>query len=408
MIGKRTVFDLVGSALCSKGASKAFLRRGLVIRQLGLSSRSRASNMINLTSDNWTGAHPKISEALLRQSAGSAIAYGASELDRKIEDKFAEIFEKHVAVYFVGTGTAANALAMAYVNLPGGIIFAHRNAHLIEDECGAPEYITGGARTYGVSGSLGQIDSNELVEAIKRYPQHRDFVHAGQPMAVTITQTTESGTLYSLPEIRKIADIAHSYGLPLHMDGARFANALVGLGCTPAEMTWKNGVDILSFGATKNGCWCAEAIIVFNDRQKAERNFPYLRKRAAHLFSKTRFIAAQFEAYFNDDLWIKNARHANRMAGRLLSVMTSAANNNVIKLAWPVQANEVFVVMKRQLACELQNTKRVSPFYEWNVPEDERQKLVLQNDEGLYRLVTTFATTEEDIDEFGKILKQFC
>ncbi|KAL3096136.1 hypothetical protein niasHT_020671 [Heterodera trifolii] len=189
-------------------------------------SLAAAMKMINLTSDNWSGAHPKISEALLRHCDGGATAYGASVLDRKIERTFNEVFERDVAVFFVGTGTAANALSMAYVNRAGGIIFAHRHAHLIEDECGAPEYFTGGARLVGVSGAEGRIEPEALEEAIQRYPPNPVSVHAGRPMAVSITQSTESGTLYSLAQIRRIANIAHSHGIPLHMDGARFANAV--------------------------------------------------------------------------------------------------------------------------------------------------------------------------------------
>lgn len=358
---------------------------------------------IILTSDNWTGAHHSISEALLRHSAGCDKAYGAGDLDKKIERTFNQIFEKEVAVYFVGTGTAANALAMAYLNRPGGIIFSHKHAHLIEDECGAPEYFTGGARMFGVDGALGKIDPEELEEVIARFPANPDHVHSGQAMAVSITQSTESGTVYSLEEIKQISEIAHNNGLPLHMDGARFANALCTLNCTPAEMSWKAGVDILSFGATKNGCWCAEAIIVFNDIQQADRNFPYLRKRAAHLFSKTRFVAAQFEAYFRDDLWLKNARHANKMATRLASIIQSS---NSCRLAWEVEANEVFVVMSRNIV-EMLKERGTSPFYEWNVPDRERKELNLGQEEGLYRLVATFATTKSEVDEFGKLLSHF-
>uniref|UniRef100_A0A183CPU8 Beta_elim_lyase domain-containing protein n=1 Tax=Globodera pallida TaxID=36090 RepID=A0A183CPU8_GLOPA len=186
--------------------------------------------MINLSSDNWTGCHPSISDTLSRHSAAVGAAYGASDLDKKIERTFKEIFESDVAVYFVGTGTAANALSMAYLNRAGGIIFAHRHAHLIEDECGAPEYFTGGARLVGVGGAEGRIDPEALESAIRRYdPADPDSVHAGRPMAVSVTQSTESGTLYSLAQIRRIANIAHAHGIPLHMDGARFTNAVSGI-----------------------------------------------------------------------------------------------------------------------------------------------------------------------------------
>uniref|UniRef100_A0A914H5Q3 Aromatic amino acid beta-eliminating lyase/threonine aldolase domain-containing protein n=1 Tax=Globodera rostochiensis TaxID=31243 RepID=A0A914H5Q3_GLORO len=181
---------------------------------------------------------------------------------------------------------------------------------------------------------------------------------------------------------------------------------MAALGCTAAEMSWKSGVDILSFGASKNGCWCAEAILVFNDLQKAHKDFPYLRKRAAHLFSKTRFIAAQFEAYFADGLWLKNARHANEMASRLASFVLLMDSKSV-RLAWTPEANEVFVVMRRSVADGLRSIGRISPFYEWtHGTGDVRDSL--GTEEALYRLVTTFATTAEEIDEFGTLLEKQC
>ncbi|KAL3079576.1 hypothetical protein niasHT_011805 [Heterodera trifolii] len=179
---------------------------------------------------------------------------------------------------------------------------------------------------------------------------------------------------------------------------------MAALGCTAAEMSWKSGVDILSFGASKNGCWCAEAILVFNDLQQAHKDFPFLRKRAAHLFSKTRFIAAQFEAYFHDSLWLRNARHANKMASHLTSAIRSL-DPSVIRLAWTPQANEVFVVMRRSVAETLRKSGEISHFYEWNVPDGERRELKLHTEEGLFRLVTTFATKEAEVDEFASLLK---
>ena len=264
-------------------------------------------------SDNWAGAHPRIMESLAVNAEGFAAAYGNSPLDKAVAERFNEIFEREVAVFFVATGTAANSLAMASLARPGGVVLAHREAHMIEDESGAPEYLTGGARVKPVDGRLGKMDINRLEEAI-RQPASR-FPHGGQAMAVSITQSTESGTVYALDEIEAIAARAHDHGLPLHMDGARFANALVSLDATPAEMTWKRGVDLLSFGGTKNGCWCAEAVVFMDP--KAAREFPFLRMRAGQLFSKSRFVAAQFDAYLKDGLWLDTARHSNAMAARL-------------------------------------------------------------------------------------------
>jgi threonine aldolase len=344
-------------------------------------------------SDNWAGAHPAIAENLQRHSGGFAAAYGTSDLDKAIERKFNEIFEREVAVYFVGTGTAANSLALAAVNRPGGVSFCHREAHLIEDECGAPEYFTGGARLQPVEGALGRLDPNSLRHELNRFPP--GFVHAGQPMAVSITQATEVGTVYALDAIEEIAGVCREYSLPLHMDGARFANALVSLGCTPAQMTWKAGVDIVSFGATKNGCWCAEALVFLNPVDA--EHLPFIRKRAAQLFSKTRFIAAQFHAYFEDGLWLAMAGHANRMAALLADTMRQKEG---IRLAWEPQANEVFALMDENKARNLQAAGAI--FYDWNLPH--AHTIDLGESERLYRFVTSFATAEADVVQFGKLL----
>nr|WP_309084823.1 low specificity L-threonine aldolase [Chelativorans sp.] len=348
---------------------------------------------MNFASDNWAGAHPAIGEALALHSRGIAPAYGTSELDRQVERRFCEIFEREVAVFFVATGTAANSLSMAMLNRPGGVVFCHENAHMREDEGGAPEYLTGGARTHGVRGVLGQITPETLDEAIRLFPA--EFVHSGQPMAVSITQSTEIGTVYSLDEIGALAETCRKHRLPLHMDGARFANAVAALGTTAAEMTWKRGVDIVSFGATKNGCWCAEAIVVMDPAKG--RDMPFLRKRAAHLFSKSRFIAAQFDAYFSDDLWLRNATHANAMAARLATHLRHAPG---ARLAWVPQANEVFAVLKESTAQSLRE-KGVF-FHPWKVPQDA--ELTLGADEGLYRFVTSFATMAEEVDAFAAIV----
>jgi threonine aldolase len=209
-----------------------------------------------------------------------------------------------------------------------------------------------------------------------------------------MTQATEVGTIYTLDEIDTISKIAKDNGLPLHMDGARFANALVSLGCTPAEMTWKRGVDVLSFGGTKNGCWCAEAIVFF-DPQLA-KDFAFLRKRTAQLFSKSRFIAAQFEAYLKDDLWLGLASHANAMAERL---RVGFGSLNSARLAWDTESNEVFAVLPKASAKAA--TEQGARFYDWLEPRDMPEKV--GKDEALIRMVTSFATTEEDVDQFLSI-----
>jgi len=348
---------------------------------------------MNFASDNWAGAHPAIAAALAEHASGFAPAYGASELDRKVERRFSELFEREVAVYFVATGTAANALSMTAVARPGGVAFAHREAHMIEDEGGAPEYLSGGARLCPVDGPLGRIDPAALDRAIRRYPAH--FVHAGQPMAVSITQASEVGTVYGLDDIAAISAVARAHGLPLHMDGARFANALVSIGCTPADMTWRSGVDILSFGGTKNGCWCAEALVVLNP--ELGRDLPFIRKRAAQLFSKSRFVSAQFDAYLEGDLWLSSARHANAMATSLAAAIRSS---NRLRLAWQPDANEVFAIMDASTKKALHDAGAV--FYDWHPPHGFDGHL--SAGEVLCRFVTSFATTQADIDSMRKAI----
>lgn len=345
------------------------------------------------SSDNWAGAHPDITDALARHAAGFAAAYGASDLDKKVEAKFNALFEHDVAVFFVGTGTAANSLALSTFNRPGGVSFCHREAHMFEDECGAPEFFSHGARLAPVDGIDGKINPQLLEEEIRRFPPNA--IHAGQPMAVSLTQATEVGTVYRAAEVDDIAAICRKHDLPLHMDGARFANALVALELSPAEMTWRRGVDILSFGATKNGCWCAEAIVVF-DPDKA-RELPFLRKRSAQLFSKTRFISAQFEAYFENDLWLHLASQANAMSGLLQDAIRQSSN---ARLAWKSDANEVFAVMTREKYAAL--LQQGAQFYEWKKPHSLGD--ILQDNEIIVRMVTGFATTQEHVSAFADIL----
>ncbi|MEE9355487.1 MAG: low specificity L-threonine aldolase [Methylococcaceae bacterium] len=345
-------------------------------------------------SDNWAGVHPKIANRLSEEASGFAAAYGSSDLDRKVEQLFNNLFQRDVAVFFVGTGTAANSLALAAVNRPGGVTFCHREAHMIEDECGAPEFFTHGARLVPVDGENGKIEPQYLNSEIARFPP--DFVHAGQPMAVSITQATEIGTVYQTDEIAALAAIAKSNGLPLHMDGARFANALVALNLTPAEMTWQAGVDIISFGATKNGCWCAEAL-VFTDPKMAV-DLPFIRKRAAQLFSKTRFIASQFDAYLSDDLWLELALHANNMATRLREGIAAAKHAH---LGWQTETNEVFCILDQTLAEQIKQQGAV--FHPWNPPRSMPN--LLGDDEILIRLVTSFATKPDQVDHFIEFLE---
>jgi len=303
--------------------------------------------------------------------------------------RFSEIFEREVAVFFVGTGTAANGLALAAVAKPAGAVFCHRESHIVEDEFGGVEFLTGGARLVTVDGPLGKLDPGSLATAIDRFAS--GAVHSGQPMAVSITQMTEAGTVYSPEEIGEIAGLARGHGLPLHMDGARFVNALVHLGVSPAEATWKAGVDLLSFGATKNGCIAAEALVIFDPARAKDARF--LRQRAGHLFSKSRFVAAQFDAYFRDELWLRLARHANKMGERLRAGIKASSMG---RLAWPTQGNETFAVFWRDDAEHLRQAG--AEFYEWIVPHGSG--IEIRADEAVVRLVASFMTTSDDVDRF--------
>ncbi len=348
---------------------------------------------MNFASDNWAGAAPAVMSALARHNTDFAPAYGTDPLTGSISDTFNEIFEREVAVYFVATGTAANALSLAAYAKPGGAIFCHRDSHIQADECNCPEFMTSGGKLVSVPGTDGKFTADALREAMAGFPD--GVVHSGQVASVSISQASESGTVYTLEEIAAIRDVCRSRSVPLHMDGARFTNALVTLGCTPAEMTWKSGVDVLSFGATKNGCWCAEAVVFFD--AEAAKGFEYFRKRGGHLFSKSRFVAAQFEGYFEDGNWLATARHANEMATRLAEGIRASGG----RTAWAVEANELFAILKRSQLEVLQAAG--AKLHEWPA-KDLAPGHAPSEDEVCLRMVTSFATSEADVEAFLKVL----
>ncbi|KAI1625757.1 pyridoxal phosphate-dependent transferase [Exophiala viscosa] len=330
------------------------------------------------SSENWAGAHPAISAALSAHATGFASAYGTSDLDREVERRFSEIFEHDVAVFYVSTGTAANALALTVVAKPGGVVFAHRDAHIVVTEGGAPEYLSGQLRLATVDGMHGKINAHRLRRQVKELAD--GDVHGGRPVAISVSQSTESGAVYSMAELDTISAVARDFNLALHMDGARFANGLATLGCSPAEMTWKRGVDMLSFGATKNGCWCAEAVVLFDPASAKAGEFIYTLKRSAQLFSKTRFISAQLKAYFSNDLWLTVAQQSNSKA-RLLAEAFAGLDPSHARLARKPETSVVF--------CEWPQ----SPGFEDTA-----------DDEQLCRFVTCFATTSEHIICFRDVL----
>ena len=334
---------------------------------------------MNFVSDNCYGAAPQILAAIAAIGQEPDSAYGEDPVTARLRTRFSEIFEREVAVYPVINGTAANALALATLVPPHGAIFCHGEAHIAVDECGAPEFFTHGAKLATLAGDQCKIAPEAISQGLKHF--QKGFVHHTQPTAVSLTQSTELGTVYTADEIGRIAALTHSQGMKLHMDGARFANALVSIGCTPAQMTWKSGVDVLSFGATKNGALAAEAVIFFNPEDA--RDFEYRRKKSGHLLSKLRFVSAQLEAYLANDLWLENARRANQLAQRLAQGLTEAGS---VEIAYPVSANAVFARMPAALAAKLRAAG--ASFYDWGVPE-----------EGciLARLMLSFATPEADV-----------
>ncbi|MCL1468774.1 low specificity L-threonine aldolase [Argonema galeatum A003/A1] len=338
---------------------------------------------MNFSSDNVTGVAPEIIAALVAANDGAAISYGNDEYTQRLEIKFSELFETEVRVFPVATGSAANSLALSVMTPPFGAIYCHAESHINLDECGAPEFYTGGAKLVTLPGSHGKISADGLAAALKK--AGAGVVHHVQPAAVSITQATEAGTVYKPDEIQRIAGVTRAHNLSLHMDGARFANAVVSLGCKPADITWRAGVDVLSFGATKNGAMAAEAVVFFK-RELAE-TFAFRRKRSGHLFSKMRFLSAQLEAYITEDLWLKNAAHANLMAAKLSAGLTSVPG---VKLCHPVEINEIFIhlpeaVIQKLLAEGFQ-------FYRWD-----------GEDSTTLRLVTAFNTKEEDVNALIKV-----
>jgi threonine aldolase len=341
---------------------------------------------MNFVSDNIVGASAPVLEALVKANGGTLAAYGNDEITKRVEATFAEVFEREVAVFLVTTGTAANALALASAVPPWGLCICHREAHVIDDECGAPEFFMHGAKLFGLAGVGGKLAAEHVSAYVRSLPK---AIKQMPPKALSISQVTEAGTVYRLEEIEALSALCREHGMSLHMDGARFVNALVALGCTPAEMTWKRGVDILSFGATKNGCLMAEAIVVF-DPALAE-SLDYRRKRAGQVISKGRLIAAQLEGYFANDHWYDNARHANRM-GKLLADGLKQLPG--VRLAWPTEANEVFPIVPRALDQALKAAGAgYHPWTEGSLPEGES----VGADESLIRLVASFATEEEEV-----------
>jgi threonine aldolase len=338
---------------------------------------------MNFASDNTAPISPEILHAIERASHGHAGSYGGDELTKNLAARLRDIFETDLSIYPVGTGTAANALALATLVHPYGAVICAEEAHIATDECGAPEFYMGGAKLITLPSSDGRISPMQVEAAMARAID--GGIHHVMPEAVSITQATEWGTVYGVDEIAGIGEASRRRGLHLHMDGARFANALVSLGASPAEMSWKAGIDVLSFGATKNGAMAAEAVIFFNPALAA--GFERRRKRAGQLWSKMRFLSAQLLGYLENDLWLRNAGQANAMAAALAEGLTALPG---VRLVQKVQANELFVAMPDELIEALHGDGAV--FYRWIDVAGEPNPVI--------RLVTSFATRREDVDMF--------
>ena len=332
-------------------------------------------------SDNHSGVHPDVLKAIAEVNVDHAMAYGEDEYSAKVEQLFKQYFGTDASVYFAFNGTGANVLCLDAMTRSHHAVVCADTAHIHVDECGAPQRITG-AKLLTIETPDGKLTP----ELVKTQLHGFGFQHHSQPKVISIAQPTELGTLYTLNEIKALSDLAHQYNMYLHIDGARFANAAVALGCTFKQMTTDLGVDALSFGGTKNGLMIGEAVVLLNP--KLNEDFLYRRKQAMQLCSKMRFIAAQFKAYFTDDLWKRNAEHSNAMARQLYNAIKDEKGLDVV---YPVQANGVFVRLPREVWTRLQEKYF---FYDWD------------EDDNVVRFMCSFDTTTEDIDLFAHTLKE--
>lgn len=333
---------------------------------------------MNFRSDNTAVCAPEIMAAINAANDGVALSYGADDWTAQLDARFSALFEREAHVFPVISGTAANAIALASVTPSWGSIYCHAEAHIERDELGAPEFYTSGGKLVLIDGAMAKVSADELARAVRAGMRDE---HTVRPSTVSISQTTERGALYRPEEVRAIGQVARSNGLVLHMDGARFANAVAALRCTPAEAA--AGVDLLSFGATKNGAMGAEAIVCFDP--KAADKIGIWRKRGGHLISKSRFVAAQLLAYLEDDLWVRLAARSNALAQRL-------AEEAGPLLSHAVETNQVFI----NAGPERLERMRVAgaDFYEWG-----------EEGAGEARLVVAWNQSEAEINAICALLR---
>jgi threonine aldolase len=348
---------------------------------------------MDFASDNRVGAHESILAAVMEANSGTAVSYGYDDWTKQAETALSRLFEKEVGAFLVLTGTAANALALSSTCPPYGTVLCHAEAHINTDECGASEFFSGGRLT-GLWAPQGKLTASLVAQTLVGRIRGE---HEAKAAAVSITQASELGTIYRIEEVAELGRLCRDRGLKLHMDGSRFANAVAALNCSPAEITWKAGVDVMSFGGTKNGALALEAVIFFDPA--LAQDFRYRRKRGGQLLSKGRFLGAQMIAYLRDDLWLENARHANRMA-RLLAAKLAEVRS--IRLPLPTQANEVFAIMPRSMHEGM--LKEGAHFHER--PGEGLGTDRIRQGECFVRFVTSFRTSMQEVEQLSQLAEK--
>jgi threonine aldolase len=347
-----------------------------VPKSLSKIGMKKCGERYDFASDNTAAICPEAWKALAEVNTGHAVSYGEDPWTESVCRRIREIFETDCEVFLVCNGTAANSLALAQLCQPFDSVLCHKHAHIQTDECGAPEFFSGGAKLLLLGGADGKIDLNEAEATLTEQRE----LHSHKPRVVSITQATELGTVYSRDEIGRISEFARRHGMLLHMDGARFANAIAALQCAPKKITWDLGVDVLCFGGTKNGLAAGELVIFF--RKELSAQFDYRTKQAGQLTSKMRFLAAPWKALLQGDVWIRNARHANQAARKLAERLRSELK---IEILFPVQSNAVFLRLDDKIVHDLQ--ERGWHFYKYLEPD-------------IYRLMCSWSTSDELIAAF--------
>ncbi|MEM6382135.1 MAG: beta-eliminating lyase-related protein [Pseudomonadota bacterium] len=340
-------------------------------------------------SDNWAGAAPEVTDALRAASSGFAASYGADDLTSQLKDTLGAFFDRQVDVFCTATGSGANMLALSAITRPGGAILAHRDAHILVDEACGPESLVG-MKLHKLQGRQGRISARDVLDGLAAYPD--GAIYRGRVIAVSMTQATEFGTTYCVMDVAAIGSIARRNGVFLHMDGARFCNALVAQDVAPSAMTHEAGVDMLSLGFTKNGAWASEMVVSF--RPDLHDDLAYRNKQMGQVFSKNRFAAAQALAMLRDDTWKRLASHANTMAADLSNGLSALPG---CRLAAPTEVNEVFAIVPNTMADSLASAGAIFAPWPSDAADDGARPA---DDETLIRLVTSFATTQDHVDHF--------